>query len=347
MKRLIALNLILIGCLLFSGCAGVHNSLRPSSKSSHWNLFNRGTAEKTASKKKKASRPENMVVIWKDAVLEKPGTPSVRGFGARIYFHDADNQAIKVEGELVVFGFDDSGVEGALHSKKPTKKFVFTNEQLQTHFSESNIGASYSIWIPWDKFGPDQKAIALIPIFKTSDGITLNGGSTTNVLPSDKSEKEAENEDKNLIAINGKRTQSGDPNQVAQAGYSAGNSEESGASQAVMNQDVLTNTRIKSSTINLPPSMSSHFSTPNANTQSPSDRSTEPRINHQGPSTYPSTIQSGDRNRTSGNSTSGQAPETNSTPPIQAATSAVIDRTGGTTHATKKSPVFGAPGSFR
>jgi hypothetical protein len=338
MKRLIALNLILIGCLLCSGCSVVHNSLRPSGKSSQWNLFNRGTAEKSASTKKEMPPPENMVVIWKDAVLEKTGTTSVRGFGARIFFHDAENQAVKVEGDLVVFGFDDSGSDGTLLTKRPTKKFVFTNEQFQTHYSESNLGASYSIWIPWDKVGEGQKTIALIPVFRTKAGLTLNGGSTTNVLPSDKTVEE----DKNLISIEKKRKQS-NKNQVTQAGFSTEDRDGQGTTQAVMNEDVPPKSGIKSTTIHLTPSMSSFLSQPTATEQSSADQPTKPLskdASQKGlPLTKLATVPGMDK-------TSAVVTEKDSNQPIFDPANE-IDRKGNASHTIKKSPVFGAPGSFR
>ncbi len=93
-----------------------------------------------------------MVAIWTEDTLVQPGKTVTRGFGGRIYFYNEKSQAIPVEGELIVYGYDDSSAASA-HSLtsnvEATKKFAFTPEQFTQHFSQSDLGASYSIWIPW------------------------------------------------------------------------------------------------------------------------------------------------------------------------------------------------------
>ena len=123
-----------------------------------------------------------MAAIWKDSVFEKPGSASVRGFGARIFFYDVDNQAVKADGELLVYGFDDSN-ELKADNSKADRKYVFQADKFQSHFSETDLGPSYSVWIPWEKVGGFRKTITLIPVFKTADGRVLKSGQSMNVLP--------------------------------------------------------------------------------------------------------------------------------------------------------------------
>ena len=119
-----------------------------------------------------------MAVIWNFGVYEKPGTPSVRGLGGRIYFYDANNNAVTAEGELTVYGFDDdNGTQ-----TKPDKKFVFRESEFQSHFSESALGGSYSVWIPWDKVGGYRKSVTLLPVFKTKDGDIIRSEQSINLL---------------------------------------------------------------------------------------------------------------------------------------------------------------------
>ena len=121
---------------------------------------------------------QKMAVIWKDTVMQKPGSPITRGFGGRIYFYDNENKAIKVNGEMIVYGFDsESGKSEA------DKKFVFRDSELQGHYGKTDLGHSYSFWIPWDENGSPRMAVTLIPIFKNSDGTVVKGGQTINVLP--------------------------------------------------------------------------------------------------------------------------------------------------------------------
>lgn len=122
--------------------------------------------------------PQKMAVIWKDTTLQTANNPTVRGFGGRVFFYDDENQPIKVDGEMVIYGFkSDSG------STKADKKFVFRREQLNEHYGETDMGHSYSFWIPWDKLGGNRTSVTLIPAFKSADGKLVKGGQTINVLP--------------------------------------------------------------------------------------------------------------------------------------------------------------------
>jgi len=175
MKRFIIL--VAASLVLFSGCSVVNDSMRISEKNSFWN-----PVETLANKKQKSSDealpPETMAAIWNFAVYEKPGTPSIRGLGGRLYFYDANNNAVKADGELVVYGFD----EDSESKSKPDKKFVFRASELQSHYSDSALGGSYSIWIPWDKVGGYRKSVTLLPVFKGTDGRVIRAEQSINLL---------------------------------------------------------------------------------------------------------------------------------------------------------------------
>ncbi len=122
--------------------------------------------------------PHKMAVIWKESTLKTAGNPMVRGFGGRVFFYNDENQPVKVDGEMVVYGFDtDSDVTIA------DKKFVFQRDKLADHYGKTDIGHSYSFWIPWDQMGGERTSITLIPAFKSADGKLVKGGQTINVLP--------------------------------------------------------------------------------------------------------------------------------------------------------------------
>jgi len=94
--------------------------------------------------------PVKVVAMWKDTILYRADQPQpVRGFGGRLMFYgEKSEKPVKVEGTLTVYAFDET------HSKKedprPTRKYVFTAEQFALHYSKSDIGHSYSVWLPWD-----------------------------------------------------------------------------------------------------------------------------------------------------------------------------------------------------
>ncbi len=252
----ICLLLAITACLGFSGCA-ISNSLRPSSKNSQWNLFSKSNGSKK-DKSEDSQPPQTMAAIWKDSVFEKPGTHSVRGFGARIFFYDEDNQAVKADGELVVYGFDDSN-ELKEDNSKADRKYVFQADKFQTHFSETDLGPSYSVWIPWEKVGGFRKTITLIPVFKTADGRILKSGQSINVLPGRNPIRQTA---KTKARLNTRASSA-----VSQAGFvtseidSDGNVADGEVQQATLDDSQVYN-RIRTSTIRLTPNLASQLAKP-------------------------------------------------------------------------------------
>ncbi len=165
------------GMIVFSGCqswTSKPGASTPSAKKSSWFKFG----------KKEYQTPQSMAVIWKEDTIFVPGKAPTRGFGGRVYFYNEKSQAIPVEGELTVYGYDESQPNHLkTNPDQADKKFKFTSEQFTQHFSESQLGASYSIWIPWDEIGGATKKIALLPTFVTVDGKLVRGESSTQVLP--------------------------------------------------------------------------------------------------------------------------------------------------------------------
>ncbi len=116
--------------------------------------------------------PVTMAVIWKEAAIEPAASMPIRGFTGRIYFYDQNDNPMKVDGELVVYGFDDNKDQSG---NIPDRKYVFPAEKFATHYSESHLGHSYSVWIPWEKHDNIRKSISLVPIFKTADNRIIEG----------------------------------------------------------------------------------------------------------------------------------------------------------------------------
>ncbi len=125
--------------------------------------------------------PVKMAVTWTPDTLVQSGRTPTRGFGGRIYFYDEKAHAVPVEGTLIVHGFDETATE----EKDRVKRFEFTPEQFTNHFSQSDLGASYSVWVPWDAVGGQQERISLITSFqpKTENAAPIQGTSSIVVLP--------------------------------------------------------------------------------------------------------------------------------------------------------------------
>lgn len=126
-------------------------------------------------------QPAKIVVIWSPAMYNQPGQTPIRGFGGRIYFYNTKERAVPVEGQLVVYAFDDTTRQVA--KNEADKRFAFTAEQFSKHFSPTELGASYSIWIPWDPVGSPQADISLLPVFTSKNGAIITGQQSRNLLP--------------------------------------------------------------------------------------------------------------------------------------------------------------------
>ena len=123
--------------------------------------------------------PVKIAATWTPDTLIQTGRTPTRGFGGRVFFYDEKSRPVPVEGTLTVHGFDDSMKD----DESGVKKFVFTPEQFTRHFGQSDLGASYSVWIPWDAVGGEQKKISLVTSFQTTTGGAIQGIPATLLLP--------------------------------------------------------------------------------------------------------------------------------------------------------------------
>lgn len=129
----------------------------------------------------KYATPERVIAVWTDTVYQHAGKPPTRGFGGRVYFYGTEGNVIPVDGDLVVYAYDDNTTQPG--TDKPARKYVFTADQLTKYYSESDLGASYNIWIPWDAVGNDEKQISLFTVFVDKSGRMVRGNFTANRLP--------------------------------------------------------------------------------------------------------------------------------------------------------------------
>ena len=123
--------------------------------------------------------PVKLAVTWTPDTIIQTGRTPTRGFGGRVFFYDDKSKSVPVEGTLVVHGFDDSLENEA----SGAKRYEFTPEQFTRHFSQGDLGASYSIWIPWDAIGGEKKRISLVTSFKSTSGKPIQGIPATLMLP--------------------------------------------------------------------------------------------------------------------------------------------------------------------
>ncbi len=126
--------------------------------------------------------PRRLVSTWEDTVLTRMGSAPQRGFGGRILFFNAESEdPIRVDGQLVVYAYDEQGREP--HETHPTRRYVFPAQQFVRHESECQLGPSYSVWLPWDEAGGERKNISLIARFEPRGGALVVGDQTRHMLP--------------------------------------------------------------------------------------------------------------------------------------------------------------------
>ena len=126
--------------------------------------------------------PERMVVTWVDTTLSTVGKNPQRGFGGKLmFFEKASEDPVRVEGNLVVYAFDET--DRPDHETHPTRKYIFPVEQFARHESDSSLGPAYSVWLPWDEVGGQQRNISLIAKFEPKDGPVVLGEQTRHLLP--------------------------------------------------------------------------------------------------------------------------------------------------------------------
>ncbi len=175
-KRAMALQLFCLCVAAFcSGCQLTGGIPETQFAKGEWN----SSFKKKSDAKVEYGQPERMAVIWTDTTASANGVADVRGFGGRIYFYDKAGNPTRVDGELSIYAFDDTTDEQKMSADRVYK---FRQEEWQGHFSETQLGPSYSIWLPWDKVGGDRKTIALMPIFKSADKSIVKSGQSINVL---------------------------------------------------------------------------------------------------------------------------------------------------------------------
>jgi hypothetical protein len=130
----------------------------------------------------KAEKPMQVVAFWSNAVQNRPEQGGLRGFGARLYFYGKNpNKPVKVNGSLVVYAFDETNRDP--NNVVPDKKYVFTADQLKAKYSKSDLGHSYSVWLPWDAVNGQQKEITLVARFTNDNGEMVSSDSTMVRLP--------------------------------------------------------------------------------------------------------------------------------------------------------------------
>jgi hypothetical protein len=113
--------------------------------------------------------PTKIIEVWSEEVLQQQGEKTVRGFAGRVMFYAADDsKPVKVDGTFSLFVFDDVDRDNGFTA--PERRFVYRPEELAKYYSKSELGHSYSIWLPWDEVGGPERKLCLIARFEPKKG---------------------------------------------------------------------------------------------------------------------------------------------------------------------------------
>lgn len=201
--------------------------------------------------------PGRILAIWTDTVLHQPGKPGVRGFGGRLYFYDdEDTEPIKVDGGVMIYAFDADDFDPS--RPEPLKRYVFTPDQLRTHYSRTSMGHSYSIWLPWDEIGGPTKNVSLVTRFEGRMGGVVISQPATKQLPGVNQVAESSPE-RVSHAMTFDRGQAHSDYPIRQMGYQNDFVKSPEHSYRVVRDQAESESRRDISTIDLPPGFSRHL----------------------------------------------------------------------------------------
>ncbi|MCH2202659.1 MAG: hypothetical protein MK102_11860 [Fuerstiella sp.] len=125
--------------------------------------------------------PHQVIPLWTDTILHQPGNRGRRGCGGRFIFYAGERkEGVRVDGAVTVYVWNDSR---STKQRKPERKYVFTADNLQNHYSNSKVGHSYSFWIPWDEAGSERTELTVVVRFVGRDGTDITAPASKVILP--------------------------------------------------------------------------------------------------------------------------------------------------------------------
>ncbi len=240
-------TIVALGCCLglvaLSGCKGLSSGV-PWLKGEKSDWLSKEKEQQEHPK----GEPSKLIVNWSDVIYTPAGGTPTRGFGGRVYFYNEHSQSLQVEGSLVVYTFDEAM---ASQGQSPERRYVIKPEQLAQHYSPSELGPSYSVWIPWDAVGGPEKTVSLLAKFTSASGRTIIGDQSKHVLPGPKAPASAPlaPAPRPLGALISQAGGSG----VQQVSYSEPLEDAGQASGGVLTK--WTSPGVQTTTINLPPGL--------------------------------------------------------------------------------------------
>jgi hypothetical protein len=163
MRRTISLAL-LVGISLASGCQSLDLAFGPR--------IHKATASDPVME---------VFCLWDDGEGRGLDGLPARGFGGQIMFFTArQKEAVKVEGDVRIYLFDDQG--DAEEQARPIHEFNFTADAWNTYLRPSDFGGTYQLFIPYTRKGNHQAQCTLRVRYTPTGGQPLYSKPTTVML---------------------------------------------------------------------------------------------------------------------------------------------------------------------
>jgi len=124
--------------------------------------------------------PQKIVAVWTEATHHRPDQPAERGFGGRVIFYDAKERTTKIDGRVTIFVFDDQNA--TLENPAPKYKFVFPQDSVQAFYSKSELGHTYSFWVPLGSIDAPTQHFSLVVRFDSPTGERVLSEMTKKIL---------------------------------------------------------------------------------------------------------------------------------------------------------------------
>ena len=84
--------------------------------------------------------PSRVLAVWVDTIRYTQGEAPTRGFGGRLTFYtDGEEEPVKVDGDLVVYAFDEDGRNGTIRDRRENTCFGPINWRTITVSRRSEI----------------------------------------------------------------------------------------------------------------------------------------------------------------------------------------------------------------
>lgn len=139
----------------FAGCATFHNPF-----------------EKKMPRATAADPAVQMLCLWQQAEGRDPEGYPCKGFSGQILF--LSNKAatpVQIDGAVRIYLFDDQGTEE--DQTKPIRQFDFDAGSWAIHLTETSLGPTYSVFIPYVRRGVKDANCALRVRLKPKQGPTI------------------------------------------------------------------------------------------------------------------------------------------------------------------------------